>query len=246
VKVVEEVFRRTSPIWHVHAAGQIIRTTGEHPFFAYNKGWVKAGLLEIGDRLLSHDGQWVTVEDVLDTGEWEVVYNLRIADYHTYFVTDWDWGFSVWAHNACVVVHQWASGARPSANHYSIDVVLDNGTTVSSHQSGGPGGNAQAQLWTNPNGYAQVGHNGTISITNGQAVRADAFVTAQIALPPQPYNVYYRSCQTYVWDVLTAARVTQAPGAGPLPPRPIVDDVTMANQDRSLQLGLWLRHLTED
>ena len=38
-------------------------------------------------------GQWVAVEEVLDTGEWEVVYNLRIADYHTYFVTDWDWAF---------------------------------------------------------------------------------------------------------------------------------------------------------
>jgi hypothetical protein len=52
-----------------------------------------------GDRLLCADGQWVAVEEVLDTGEWEVVYNLRITDYHTYFVGDWDWGFSVWSHN---------------------------------------------------------------------------------------------------------------------------------------------------
>ena len=29
-----------------------------------------------------------------------MVYNLRIADYHTYFVGSRDWGFSVWAHNA--------------------------------------------------------------------------------------------------------------------------------------------------
>ena len=78
----------------------MIRTTGEHPFFAYNKGWVKASIV-IGDRLLCADGQWVAVEDVFDTGEWEVVYNLHIADYHTYFVTDWDWGFSVWSHNTC-------------------------------------------------------------------------------------------------------------------------------------------------
>ena len=49
--------------------------------------------------MLCTDGQWVQVEEILDTGEWEVVYNLRIADYHTYFVTDWDWGFSVWSHN---------------------------------------------------------------------------------------------------------------------------------------------------
>jgi hypothetical protein len=84
---------------HLHVNGQIIRTTAEHPFFEKLKGWIRAGDLKEGDQLLGHDGQWVAVEDILDTGEWEVVYNLRIADYHTYFVTDWDWGFSVWSHN---------------------------------------------------------------------------------------------------------------------------------------------------
>ena len=99
VKLVEEVFRRTAPILNLHVGGQVIRTTGEHPFFKYNKGWLKAAALIPGDRLLCSDGQWVVVEDILDTGEWEVVYNLRVADFHTYFVTDWDWGFSVWSHN---------------------------------------------------------------------------------------------------------------------------------------------------
>jgi hypothetical protein len=37
---------------------------------------------------------------VEDTGAWATVYNLRVADYHTYFVGGEDWGFSVWAHNA--------------------------------------------------------------------------------------------------------------------------------------------------
>jgi hypothetical protein len=59
---------------------------GELPFFAYHNGWVKASLLEPGDRLLGHDLQWIAVEDLLDTGEYEAVYNLRIADYHIYFV----------------------------------------------------------------------------------------------------------------------------------------------------------------
>jgi hypothetical protein len=39
------------------------------------------------------------VEEVFDTGQYETVYNVRIADYHTYFVGGEDWGFSVWAHN---------------------------------------------------------------------------------------------------------------------------------------------------
>jgi len=50
--------------------------------------------------LLCEDGTWAAVEDLLDTGEWETVYNLRVANYHTYFVGCDEWGFSVWAHNA--------------------------------------------------------------------------------------------------------------------------------------------------
>ena len=56
-KSVEAIFRRSAPITHVRAAGQAIRTTDEHPFYAYNKGWTQANLLQAGDRLLSHDGQ---------------------------------------------------------------------------------------------------------------------------------------------------------------------------------------------
>ena len=56
-KIVEEVFRRTACIWHLHVNGQGIRNTTEHPFFEKTKGWVKAGLLSIGDVLLGKDGE---------------------------------------------------------------------------------------------------------------------------------------------------------------------------------------------
>jgi hypothetical protein len=36
---------------------------------------------------------------VYDTEQWEVVYNIRVADFHTYFVGDETWGFALWAHN---------------------------------------------------------------------------------------------------------------------------------------------------
>lgn len=49
--------------------------TAAHPFYAHGKGWVPAALLEIGDLLRSHDGQWGTVDDLLETGERETVYN---------------------------------------------------------------------------------------------------------------------------------------------------------------------------
>jgi hypothetical protein len=101
-KRVEERFVRTGRIWHLHVGGELIRTTGEHPFYVHDKGWVPASELQPGDVLSSHDGQWIVVEEVYDTGEYETVYNLRVADWHTYFVGDDTWGFSLWAHNQCI------------------------------------------------------------------------------------------------------------------------------------------------
>ena len=99
-KVVEEVFERYAGVLHVHVGGQVIRTTHEHPFFVHGKGWTMARELRANDRLLCADGTTVSVEEVFDTGEWELVYNLRVAEYHTYFVGDEAWGWSAWAHNA--------------------------------------------------------------------------------------------------------------------------------------------------
>ena len=98
-KVVEEVFERLGRVWHLTAGGRLIRTTGEHPFQEVTKGWVACQELTEGDRLVCEDGSIVVVEEVVDTGEVEVVYNLRVADWHTYFVGGEDWGFAVWRHN---------------------------------------------------------------------------------------------------------------------------------------------------
>ena len=57
--------------------------------------------LQAGDELRSHDGRWLAVEGARDTGREEAVYNCRVAEYHTYFVGDAAWGWSVWAHNSC-------------------------------------------------------------------------------------------------------------------------------------------------
>ena len=84
--VVEAVFRRLGEILHLHVRGQVIRTTDEHPFYVQSKGWVPARELHSGDLLDSHDGQWVAVQEVYSTGVYETVYNLRLAEFHTYFV----------------------------------------------------------------------------------------------------------------------------------------------------------------
>ena len=98
-KRVEAVFRRTAPKWGLRAGQQTIWTTPEHPFYVLGKGWTQVAEMRAGDRLDTEDGLGVTVEFVRDTGEWVPVYNLRVADHHTYFVGSEEWGFSVWAHN---------------------------------------------------------------------------------------------------------------------------------------------------
>ena len=99
-KVVEAKFERTGRVLHLHLPdGKLIRTTPEHPFFVYVKGWTEAGALEAGDEIRTGSG-WTTVEEVFDTGCYETVYNLRVAEWHTYFVGEQGWSFVAWAHNA--------------------------------------------------------------------------------------------------------------------------------------------------
>ncbi|MEM4725185.1 MAG: hypothetical protein QXP01_09255 [Candidatus Hadarchaeum sp.] len=91
------------------------------------------------------------MEAVRDTGREEVVYNCRVAEYHTYFVGDAAWGFSVWAHNTCwwdSATGQWRDAAgKPVApptivtrahagTAAEIREAIINGTTVVSFKSG--------------------------------------------------------------------------------------------------------------
>jgi hypothetical protein len=105
-KVVEEVFVRTGRILHLHVGGRIIKTTPEHPLYVRDRGWIAAAELAVGDLLCGHDGRLIVLDDVLDTGEHETVYNLHICDFHTYFVGAEEWGFSVWAHNSYKLISQ--------------------------------------------------------------------------------------------------------------------------------------------
>lgn len=98
-RMVEAVFKLAGPVLEIRAGGQVIGTTGEHPFYVQDEGWRRARELKPGDVLAGERGAGVPVESVIDTGRISDVYNIRVADFRTYFVGDVDWGFSVWVHN---------------------------------------------------------------------------------------------------------------------------------------------------
>jgi intein/homing endonuclease len=102
-KRVEERFERVGLVCELEVSGgRRIGTTAEHPFYVAGKGWTAAGELQPGDRILGLGPQeGVAVVAVRATGRWVPLYNLRIADYHTYFVGDRDWEGALWAHNSC-------------------------------------------------------------------------------------------------------------------------------------------------
>ena len=51
---------------NVHLGSGVIRVTGNHPFFAVNRGWTRADRLNVGDLLLSHTGTPTPVTDIFD------------------------------------------------------------------------------------------------------------------------------------------------------------------------------------
>ena len=78
--------------------GEEIVTTDNHPFYVQGRGFIDAGKLLIGDKLISSKGEDLSVDSCY-TEECEdsmTVYNFQVEDYHTYFVGQ----SAVWVHNA--------------------------------------------------------------------------------------------------------------------------------------------------
>jgi len=98
-KVVEKTFQGSAEIIELHVGGHLLRPTGPHRFFVKGKGWTPANELQEEDLLSTNYCDWAKVERVTNTGEEAPVYNLRVADHHTYFVGSESWGFAIWTHN---------------------------------------------------------------------------------------------------------------------------------------------------
>ncbi|AVH68152.1 polymorphic toxin-type HINT domain-containing protein [Nostoc sp. 'Peltigera membranacea cyanobiont' N6] len=95
-QVTDTFIRQTTALVDLYVDGEVISTTGEHPFWTPDKGWVEAKDLQVGSLLQTEDGRVIDVDRVEKReGEFKV-YNFKVENWHTYFVSD----LGVLVHNA--------------------------------------------------------------------------------------------------------------------------------------------------
>jgi hypothetical protein len=91
------LMHRDPAITYLTIDGEQIETTPEHPFFTEERTWVPASELLVGDHVVNADGSSGTVERVQIRLQMQHMYNLTVADAHTFFVGDGEW----LVHNTC-------------------------------------------------------------------------------------------------------------------------------------------------
>ena len=96
--VLETYIRQADKLVHITINGEEIVTTDNHPFYVQGRGFIEAGSLLVGDKLISVNGDDLIIEDYyIELTEDPIsVYNFQVEDFHTYFVGD----CAVWVHNA--------------------------------------------------------------------------------------------------------------------------------------------------
>ena len=98
-KTILEAFeRQVDKFVHLTINGEKIVTTDNHPFYVQGRGFIEAGSLFVGDKLISADGKDLIV-GALEIEQCEnpvTVYNFKVEDYHTYFVGE----NVIYVHNA--------------------------------------------------------------------------------------------------------------------------------------------------
>jgi hypothetical protein len=95
-QVLDAFARHTDKLVDLYVDGQIISTTGEHPFWTPDRGWVEAKDLVVGSLVQTADGRIIDVDKVDQRKGDFTVYNFKVEGFHTYFVSD----LGILVHNA--------------------------------------------------------------------------------------------------------------------------------------------------
>jgi hypothetical protein len=99
-KVIQAYNNEPQKLLELYVNGELIRCTYTHRFYARFKGWTPANELELGDQLKTPNGRWLNVSNKIFTDNIEPVFNIHVADNHTYFVSDGKSDQFVLVHNA--------------------------------------------------------------------------------------------------------------------------------------------------
>jgi RHS repeat-associated protein len=96
-KQVSDTFvRHATTLVDIYIDGEKISTTGEHPFWTPDHGWVESKDLEVGSLLQTEDGRIIDVDKIEKREGDFTVYNFKVEGFHTYFVSD----LGILVHNA--------------------------------------------------------------------------------------------------------------------------------------------------
>ncbi|WP_289354933.1 polymorphic toxin-type HINT domain-containing protein [Paenibacillus sp. S-12] len=108
-KEVEWLFQRdVEETYNITVGSEVITTTDEHPFWIVGKGWVESKNLVLGDILTTSDDKKLAIEKIEVKKEHKTVYNFKVKDFHTYFVSN----LSIWTHNSCNIDGSQLSGLK--------------------------------------------------------------------------------------------------------------------------------------
>lgn len=115
--VLETYVRESSDVIHLTIGGEVITATHDHPFYVQDVGFVSAGSLYVGDKLIGADGKIQPVEDLRKEtlAEPVAVYNFKVETFHTYHIGE----ASVFVHNADYPSHMNPDGSLKPNTEYT-------------------------------------------------------------------------------------------------------------------------------
>ena len=111
LKPIVQTFERVAPSTLVltFSNGETIETTVEHPFYVQDRGFTPAGLVALGNSIVTRAGPSLQVTRIEKHSSPQRVYNFEVEDYHTYFVGEG----ALWTHNTVCDIF---NGARAKAD----------------------------------------------------------------------------------------------------------------------------------
>ena len=132
-KVVNKFVHKTNVLLSLTLDNTVIQTTISHPFWVSGKGWVAAGDLQDGDKLLSSSGTLSAIKGIafVKLDHDICVYNFEVEDWHTYFVSN----DKILVHNTCYMYNWHPDSPHGTPVHYDIIGNIANSMVASGKYS---------------------------------------------------------------------------------------------------------------